>query len=491
MIIAEHLRSLLPHFDKARVLVVGDVYLDEVSLGRMTGVSLEAPVPIFELHERRYNPGAAGNVACNLAALGARTTIVGVVGADTNSDILREEFRKRGIEAAGLVVDASRPTNVYGKLKAYGQSVPLQEVLRTDTPTPGFIAGDVEAQVVITIAELAPDVDAIVVVDQIGSMVTELVLEEVVACANKFELLAAGDSRDRIDAFAGFGLVTPNEHELSAAMDIEVCDDPSLRAAGEQLLRVCRRALITRGAKGMTGFSVDGSFDSPSLADKVVDVTGAGDSVTAAATLTLLAGGSIREAALAGNAAAAAAVAQLGAVAVTRPELEAYLPVNGFPPTSTSLEALRNIVAGLQAKGKTVVWTNGCFDIIHAGHVTYLMQAKREGDVLVVGLNSDESVRAVKGPDRPIVPEAERALILSALECVDYVTVFSENDVTRILEELKPDVYAKGGDYTLETINQDERRLVEGYGGRIALIPGVDGRSTTNLVERLSEEYGE
>ena len=489
--IAEHLQSLFPHFEKARVLVVGDVYLDDVSLGRMTGISLEAPVPIFELDERRYNPGAAGNVACNLAALGARTAIVGVVGADTNSDILREEFRKRGIETTGLVVDAARPTNVYGKLRAYGHNFPAQEVLRTDTPTPEFISGDVEEQIVITIAELSTDIDAIVVVDQIGSVVTDLVLEEVVACANKRELLAVGDSRSRIGAFAGFSLVTPNADELSAAMEVEVHDDASLRAAAEQLLRVCQRALITRGAKGMTGFSVDGSFHSPSLADKVLDVTGAGDSVTAAATLTLLAGGSIRDAAVAGNAAAAAAVAQPGAVAVTRSDLEAYLPTNDFPASSTSLEALRGIVAGLQAQGKTVVWTNGCFDIIHAGHVTYLMQAKREGDVLVVGLNSDESVRAVKGPDRPIVPEAERALILSALACVDYVTVFSENDVTGILEDLKPDVYAKGGDYTLETINQDERRLVEGYGGRIALIPGVDGRSTTHLVERLSEEYGE
>jgi len=165
--------------------------------------------------------------------------------------------------------------------------------------------------------------------------------------------------------------------------------------------------------------------------------------------------------------------------------------MDALSPAATSLEDLKETIAALRAGGKTVVWTNGCFDIIHAGHVTYLMQAKREGDILVVGLNSDKSVQAVKGPDRPIVPEAERALILSAFACVDYVTLFAEDDVTQILQELKPDVYAKGGDYTLETINQDERRLVEGYGGRIALIPGVQDRSTTNLVERLAKEYGE
>ncbi len=167
------------------------------------------------------------------------------------------------------------------------------------------------------------------------------------------------------------------------------------------------------------------------------------------------------------------------------------MSTNDSPPTSIPLEELLPIVARVKAQGKTVVWTNGCFDIIHAGHVTYLTQARREGDVLIVGLNSDQSVRAVKGPNRPIVPEAERALILSAFTCVDYVTVFAEDDVTSILAALKPGVYAKGGDYTLETINQDERSLVEGYGGRIALIPGVEGKSTTNLVERLSQEYGE
>lgn len=489
--IIEHISSLLERFAQARVLVVGDIYLDEVSLGHMTGVSLEAPVPILEIDRRGYNPGAAGNVASNLASLGARTSIVGVVGADRNSDILREEFRKRGIETKGLVVDTERPTNVYGKLKAYGNNETDHEILRTDTPTPEFISGELESQLLINIAEQAAEVDAIVVVDQIGSVVTDLVLEEVVACATQHELLTVGDSRGRIGAFRGFSLLTPNEHELGLGMELDVTDNESLTLAANELLRLSKRALITRGAKGMTGFNIDGSFNSPSLAHKVVDVTGAGDSVTASVTLTVLAGGSIRDAALIGNAAAASAVARAGAVAVTRAELEKYLPTDSLPIAAIPLGELKGTIAALRANGKTVVWTNGCFDIIHAGHVTYLMQAKREGDVLVVGLNSDQSVQAVKGPGRPIVPETERALILSALACVDYVTVFAEDDVTQLLEELKPDVYAKGGDYTLETINQDERRLVEGYGGRIALIPGVQDRSTTNLVERLAEEYGE
>lgn len=153
-----------------------------------------------------------------------------------------------------------------------------------------------------------------------------------------------------------------------------------------------------------------------------------------------------------------------------------------------SLEELAPLIKRLQAEGQKIVWTNGCFDILHAGHVTYLIRAAREGDVLVVGMNSDTSVRNVKGSGRPIVPETERALILSALECVDHVVIFSDPSPLPIIEVIKPDVYAKGGDYTLDTINQEERRLVEAYGGRIALIPGVEGLSTTALIERIEGE---
>jgi len=481
-----HLRSLLAQFAQSRVLVIGDMYLDELILGRLAGVSLEAPVPVFEMGERRYNPGAAGNVACNLAALGAQVSVVGVVGADANSDILREEFRKRGIDATGLVVDAARPTNTYGKFKGRSGGAPHQEILRVDTPTPPLIEDEVESELLIQIGERANAADALVVVDQIDSVVTESVLEEVRACAAKQRAFTAGDSRGRIRLFQDFDLVAPNEAELMAGLDLEGTDENSLETAASELLRVCRNALITRGAMGVRGINSDSAFDSPALGERIVDVTGAGDSLLAAATLTLMAGGSLREAALAGNAAAAAAVARPGAVAITPHELEVCLPSSDVENAAVSLEALQGIVDSLRADGKTVVWTNGCFDILHAGHVTYLKSAKREGDVLVVGLNSDASVRELKGADRPIVPEGERALIISALECVDYVTIFSDADAVPVLEVLKPDVFAKGGDYTIDTTNQDERQFVETYGGRMVFIAGVEGQSTTNLVQRIT-----
>jgi D-beta-D-heptose 7-phosphate kinase/D-beta-D-heptose 1-phosphate adenosyltransferase len=208
--------------------------------------------------------------------------------------------------------------------------------------------------------------------------------------------------------------------------------------------------------------------------------------VTAAVTLTVLAGGTLQEAAEIANAAAGVAVAQKGVVTVSRPEIEQALAGTKGPAKLKTIDELGPIVRQLQRDGKTIVWTNGCFDILHVGHITYLLKAARLGDVLIVGLNSDASVRENKGPNRPVVPEGDRALVLSALECIDYVTIFSDKTTVGILEVLKPDVYAKGGDYTLSTIVQEERRVIESYGGRIGIIPGVEGQSTSAIIQRIA-----
>ncbi len=488
---SERLKELFVHFDRKRVVVVGDVYLDEVVRGLMTGVSLESPVPIVEIAERRYNPGAAGNAACNLASLGAQTSVVGVVGADSNAGTLRAEFARFGVDASGLVVDAARPTNTYGKFSAHAAHSVPQEILRTDTPTPPPISGEIEREVIRAIEKAAENAEAIVVVDQVGSVASAGVLACVAEIGRRKNILTVGDSRGRIHRFNGFGVALPNDGELGQAFGVDTSTPEGLTKAGRQLLGVLDAGLITRGERGITGFSKAGSFTRPAMAPRVVDVTGAGDTVTAAVTLALLAGASLEEAAYIGNAAAAVSVGRPGVVTVGRDEV-LRLAEGGNPSgKAVPLGELRRVLDALRRTGKRIVWTNGCFDIIHAGHVLYLERAAREGDVLVVGLNSDTSVRALKGPERPIVPQDERALIMSAFSAVGFVTVFDEISPLGAIETLRPDIYVKGGDYTLDTINQDERRLVESYGGRIAIIPGVEGRSTTNIVRRLAEEYRE
>lgn len=482
------LRELLAKFDRARVLVVGDIYLDQYTFGAMTGISLEAPIPIYEVHRRRHNPGAAGNAACNVAALGAKTYMIGYVGDDANADIVRKEFAVRHVDTSGVVVHPTRPTNTYGKMIAGGFNIPEQEVLRVDTPKPTFIEPEIEEQIIRNIRARASEVDAIVVVDQVSSVATERVITAVVECAKKHGLITVGDSRERAGALIGMDALVPNDREAGIGAGIPVTDEKTLHQAGKKLLQICKNAVITRGAKGITVFKESGEtvdFPVTVMPHEVVDVTGAGDTVTAAVAVTLTVGGSIEEAAYIGNAAAGVAVKKPGVVTVPRAELEQALFGKGGPSKLKTLDELKEIVARFKAEGKRVVWTNGCFDIIHIGHIIYLQRAAAEGDVLIVGLNSDASVRKNKGPERPIVPENERALVLAALESVDYIILFDDLTTVPILQVLKPDVYAKGGDYTIETIVQEERRVVEGYGGRIAIIPGVEGYSTTNLIARL------
>jgi len=478
--------ELLKKFRGLRVMAVGDIYLDENVFGVMTGISLEAPIPIFEVHDKRHNPGAAGNAACNVAALGAKTYMVGYIGDDTNGDIVKKEFAKRNVDTSFVVVDPDRPTNTYGKLRAGTFNAPSQEVLRTDTPTAEFVEGDVEDAIIANIEKLAPDVDAIMVVDQVSSVATERVLKAVVDIANKHGMLTVGDSRERAGVFKDFDIIVPNDREAGIGTGIDVVDEEMLMDAGKKLLGVSKNVMITRGPEGIRIFNDEGTVKDVSIQPvTAVDVTGAGDTVTAAVTLAVAAGGTLEQAAVIANAAAGIAVQQSGVVTVSGEEVIDAFEKGGEPGKVKTLNELLEIVPRLQGEGKKVVWTNGCFDILHVGHITYLQKSRAAGDVLVLGINSDESVRRLKGPERPIVGERERSVILSAMTCIDYITVFEEESPLDIIRRLKPDVYAKGGDYTIDTIDQEERRVVEGYGGEIHLVPGVEGMSTTRIVEQI------
>lgn len=486
-----HYRELLARFSKARVLVVGDIYLDENVYGVVTGVSLEAPIPIYEVHERKHNPGAAGNAACNVAALGAKTYMVGYVGDDVNADIVRKEFAVRNVDTSGLVVHPTRATNTYGKLRAGGFNIPTQEILRTDTPTPVFVEGEVEDQIIANIRARAKEVDAIIVTDQVKSVATRRVLDAVVECARQHKLITVGDSRGRAGEFHGFDVMVPNDREAGIGTDIDVIDEETLNAAGKALLKVCKNAAITRGQHGIRVFSADGSmadFATQVEPSSVVDVTGAGDTVTAAVTVTLVAGGTLHDAAVVGNYAAGVAVAQRGVVTVPIAQLERAMFSASGPAKLKSLHDLQSELERLRGEGKRIVWTNGCFDILHVGHISYLQRAAALGDLLVVGLNSDASVRKLKGPDRPIIDEMERAFVLSALECIGLVTIFDDESPLEVIKHLKPDIYAKGGDYTIDTIVQPERKAVESYGGKIAILPAVEGRSTTSIISRIAKD---
>ena len=270
---------------------------------------------------------------------------------------------------------------------------------------------------------------------------------------------------------------------------MEVTDTATLEQAGKFLLGRAQNVMITLGPEGIACFASDGSMEKVSIRPVTArDVTGAGDTVTAAATLALVAGGTLHDAAYLGNLAAGIAVTQTGVVTVSNDEVRDTLLEGDVVKTDKvkTLEQMQALIKRLKREGKRVVWTNGCFDILHVGHIMYLQEARKEGDVMIVGLNSDASVKKNKGADRPVVAEQDRAQVLSALECVDYIVIFDEKTPMPLLETLQPDIYAKGGDYTMDTIVQEERRLVESYGGRIAIIPGREGQSTTYIINKIA-----
>lgn len=481
--------ELLESFKSVRVMAIGDIYLDEYVYGKITEISLEAPIPVFEVQQRRYNPGAAGNAACNAASLGGQVTMVGVIGADANAAIMKREFTVRNVDVSGLVEDSNRPTNTYGKWRAGGHNIPSQETWRTDTPRPMMITGEIEDQVIERIRALAPNVDAIMIGDQASATISDRVLAVILECAEKHGLKTVADSRARAGFFKGIDLITPNDKEAGLAATLDIIDEPTLLEAGKRLVGIAKNALITLGPDGIACFGADGSVEKAVIRPvKAVDVTGAGDTVTAAATLALVAGATLSEAATLGNLAAGIAVAQTGVVTVSNAEVCDLLNEGESAATDKlkTLEQLQAIMKRLKREGKRVVWTNGCFDILHVGHILYLQEARNQGDIMVVGLNSDASVSENKGPERPVVCERDRAQVLSALECVDYVIIFDEKTPMPLLEALQPTVYAKGGDYTLDTIVQEERTLVESYGGAIAIIPGRAGQSTTCIINKIS-----
>ena len=483
------LSAILAKFPEVKVMAVGDIYLDELVEGKVTEISLEAPIPVFEVQRRLHNPGASGNAACNAASLGAQVFMAGVVGEDGNADVVKREFAVRNVDTQYIVSDSQRLTSTYGKLRAGGHNIPTQEVIRMDTPKPPLVSGAVEEALCRNIRELAPKVNAILVGDQVSSTISEKVLATVLEVGKEHGLVLVADSRARAGMFAGFDAIVPNDAEAGRAAGMQITDDASLKAVGEKLRQDVKNVMVTLGPGGIEVFARDGSqANAPVGACNVVDVTGAGDTVAATVCCALVAGATPLEAAQLANVAAGIAVGREGATTVATAEVEQALSGRTGPAKLKSVSELRIIVAQAKQAGKQVVWTNGCFDLLHVGHITYLMRAQAEGDLLVVGLNSDHSVQENKGPSRPVINETDRATVLSAMSCVDYLVIFDDKTPERLLAELQPDVYAKGGDYTIDTIVQSERKLVEGYGGRIAIIPGVEGHSTTNIIGKLTRE---
>ena len=480
--------STLPHNpwprSPVRLLVVGDVMCDTYLSGHVTRISPEAPVPVFESTDKRHVLGGAANVAANLRALGCEVRLAGVVGDDVTGRYVREQLRAQGIADDLLAQDTGRPTTEKTRLIARHQ-----QLVRLDQESRLPLPSGLTAQTLVGVESILADVDGLICSDYNKGVCTPDLLVPLFAKAKAANLPIFVDPKARNFAqYRGATVLTPNLAEVRHATGDPVEDEPSLTAAAESLLRQgeAQALLVTRGAAGMSLFHPPQAPQHlPAHTRDVYDVTGAGDTVIAAFAAAAIGGMSYVEAARLANVAAGIVVGKAGTAVVHREELQAHLQARNAP-WQRKLRTRDNLSRALQQhrrRGERIVFTNGCFDLLHGGHVHYLQQARALGDCLVVALNDDASVRRLKGDDRPLRPQDERARVLAALACVDYVVVFGEATPLALIKSLKPDVLVKGGDYTLATVVG--RKEVEASGGSVRLIPYVEGISTTELVARI------
>lgn len=462
----ETLLSILNAFKGKKVLIVGDLMLDTYFKGEVTRVSAEAPIPIVKVEHEFHVLGGAGNVAANVVSLGGKATLFSFVGTDYQSEIVKSILKEKEIEN---FLDENERTIHKVRILGNGQQLARAdfEAVKDNSFTP---------ELKIILRQKASEADVIIVSDYAKGAITQ----DLMYTLSDFKGKIIADPKPKNkDLFKGIFLVKSNEKEaleMSPSSDVEV----SGKKLKEELNTMM---LITRGKHGMTLFT-DQLVTIPTYAKEVFDVTGAGDTAIAAIALSIAAGASLKEAAMIANQAAGIKVEKAGTYAVSNSEVLSRLMKE--ESKILDLETLSYIVADLKKKGKKIVWTNGCFDLLHIGHTRYLQEAKKLGDILVVGLNSDDSVRRLKGPTRPIQAENERAEILASLEFVDYVTIYPDSTSERCLKELKPNLYVKGGDYSMDYLaNFIEGKVVREHGGEIKIIPHVEGKSTTSLVGRI------
>lgn len=467
----------MPPFQQARVLVVGDVMLDRYWHGKATRISPEAPVPVVRVGNSEDRPGGAGNVALNISALGAAASLAGIIGKDEAGVELRS-----GLEAAGVYCEfaqcSSAPTIT--KLRVISQH---QQLLRVDFEE-GFTANAV-AEFQAHALKLVANAQVLVLSDYSKGALENT--QSLIQAAKELGIPVVVDPKgDDFSKYRGATVITPNLNEFEAI--VGRCESEEILAArGLQLLAdlELEALLITRGESGMTLLrSGHPELHMPTRAQEVFDVTGAGDTVVAVLSAALAAGSSFDDATALANLAAGLAVGKLGTAAISGPELRrAIAREEGTGRGVMTADQLVLAVEDAKAQGEQIVFTNGCFDIIHAGHVGYLAEARKLGQRLIVAINDDSSVKRLKGSGRPINSVERRMTVLAGLEAVDWVVSFSQDTPEALLEIIQPDILVKGGDYSVEQVVGGE--FVLGYGGRVEVLAFLDNCSTSAIVEKL------
>lgn len=479
--------ELVQRFRRVKVLVVGDAILDSYLDGQSTRLCREAPVPIVAVSDRRDVAGGAANTAVNAARLGAAVQFLSVVGDDSEARLLRRALESSGVGTKSLITAPARQTLAKSRVVASGQLL-----VRFDQGTGDALDSDTEHELVTRLTDLFSAVDAVIVSDYGYGAVTSAVVERLRRLQAAAPRVLVVDAHDLL-AYRGIEVtaIKPNYEEAIRLLGPRAVGRSRLRADavaphGERLLELtgAQVAAVTLDTEGALVFErgrpAYRTYARPALHSRAA---GAGDTFVAALTLALAAGGHTPAAAELASAAAAIVVGKDGTSVCSQEQLAEF-----FTAAAKMLDCVERVAARAafhREQGRRIVFTNGCFDILHRGHITYLNRAKALGDLLVVGINSDESVRRLKGNGRPINTLEDRVQVLAALSCIDHIVPFDGDTPAEVIRAIRPDVFVKGGDYTIDTL--PEASLVEELGGTVQLLPLVEDRSTTGIIERIQQ----
>lgn len=471
------MKNNLPDFSKANVLVVGDIMLDRYWYGATNRISPEAPVPVVKINALEERPGGAANVAMNVTSLGGEAKLIGLTGIDEPAKILTEQLQQQHV-VCDFVALNSHPTIT--KLRVLSRN---QQLIRLDFEEPFC---DVDSLPLLQRIENAlPQAKVMVLSDYAKGVLSSV--EAIIKMAQQANVPVLIDPKGTdFKRYRGATLLTPNMSEFEAV--VGPChSEEDIEVKGHQLIRDydIKALLVTRSEKGMTLLQIgQPTYHLPTQAKEVFDVTGAGDTVIATLAASLAAGYTLEDSCFLANASAGVVVGKLGTSTVTQVELEDAIRArtdNGFGVMSE--EDLLKQVANARQRGEKIVMTNGCFDILHAGHVSYLANARKLGDRLIVAVNSDQSVKQLKGESRPINPLMQRMIVLGALDSVDWVVPFEEQTPQRLIARILPDVLVKGGDYKPDQIAGSKEVIAAG--GEVRVLNFEDGCSTTNIINSI------
>ncbi len=466
---------------KPNILVIGDLMIDHYLWGSCDRISPEAPVQVVNVKKESSVLGGAGNVINNLVTLGSVVDVISVIGNDSVANELKSLLEKIDVPTSNLVVENNRKTSKKSRLIAS-----QQQVLRYDMESIDDINENSHKQIIQTLEKNIDKYSSIILSDYGKGVLTTNLTKEIIKIANKNNIKVLVDPKGKdYSKYKGSYTLTPNKKEAMEATNIDIKDESSLIEALKSLKTQCELevSLITLSEQGIAIFD-DELTIKPTVAREVYDVTGAGDTVIASIAFALGNNLDIKDAIYFANLAAGVVVGKIGSATTTLDEIYEYeysLHKSNSTSHIKTFDEIKTLSSKLHNQGKKIVFTNGCFDILHAGHVKYLEVAKSYGDVLILGLNAESSVRKLKGPTRPINTQDDRAYILASLESVDYVVIFEEETPYELIKLIKPHVLVKGGDYEgKEVVGQD-------IADELKLVQFVDGKSTTNTIKRIQE----